>query len=212
MVNAAEPTTLERASDSEVFESIVRRCMEMGLVAGEGFAVDARVIEANASRFQRIEGSEVVWTDAQRASRPVREYLAALDGEHAPTNPERKPKALSPADPAAAWTTRGRHKMMFGYSLNYLIDLANAIIVDVAPHSRRRPVSSFQQRSLQTAPQRQGRADLVFVNDPRMMRAPHSHSPPHCACSGSGRTRSHGPMSAIWPELDMILWSLTFLV
>ena len=72
-----------------------------------------------------------MWTDEQRASRPVREYLAALDSEHAPTNPERKPKALSPADPAAAWTTRGRHKVMFGYSLNYLIDLANAIIVDV---------------------------------------------------------------------------------
>ena len=65
------------------------------------------------------------------ASRPVRAYLAALDSEHAPTNPERKPKALSPADPAAAWTTRGRHKVMFGYSLNYLIDLATAIIVDV---------------------------------------------------------------------------------
>ena len=61
----------------------------------------------------------------------MRAYLAALDSEHAPTNPERKPKALSPADPAAAWTTRGRHKVMFGYSLNYLIDLANAIIVDV---------------------------------------------------------------------------------
>ena len=115
----------------KVFESIVRRCMETGLVEGEGFAVDASVIEANASRFQRVEGSEVEWTDEQRASRPVREYLAALDGEHTPTNPERKPKALSPSDPAAAWTTRGRHKVMFGYSLNYLIDLANAIIVDV---------------------------------------------------------------------------------
>ena len=103
----------------KVFESIVRRCMATGLVEGEGFAVDASVIEANASRFQRVEGSEVEWTDEQRASRPVREYLAALDGEHAPTNPERKPKALSPSDPAAAWTTRGRHKVMFGYSLNY---------------------------------------------------------------------------------------------
>jgi transposase len=49
----------------QVFESIVRRCMEMGLVAGEGFAVDASVIEAHASRFQRVEGSEVAWTDAQ---------------------------------------------------------------------------------------------------------------------------------------------------
>jgi hypothetical protein len=53
----------------------------------------------------------------------VREYLAALDGENTPTNPERAPKALSPTDPAAAWTTRGRHKVMFGYSLNYLIDM-----------------------------------------------------------------------------------------
>ena len=64
----------------------------MGLVKGEGFAVDASVIEANASRFQRVEGSEVAWTDAQRASRPVREYLAALDGEDAPTNPSVSPK------------------------------------------------------------------------------------------------------------------------
>jgi hypothetical protein len=30
-----------------------------------------------------------------------------------------------------AWTTRGRHKVMFGYSLNYLIDMENAVILDV---------------------------------------------------------------------------------
>jgi len=114
-----------------VFESVVGRCMAGGLVAGEGFAVDASVIEADASRFQRVEGGEVDWTEAQRSSRPVREYLAALDGEHSPTNPDRKPKAISPTDPTAAWTTRGRHKVMFGYSLNYLIDMENAVILDV---------------------------------------------------------------------------------
>jgi transposase len=114
-----------------VFESVVRECMDSGLVKGEGFAVDASVIEADASRFQRVAGAEVEWTDAQRASRPVREYLTALDGAQSPTNPERKPKAMSPSDPSAAWTTRGRHKVMFGYSLNYLIDMENAIIVDV---------------------------------------------------------------------------------
>jgi hypothetical protein len=37
--------------------------MKAGLVGGEGFAVDASVIEANASRFQRIEGPEVNWTE-----------------------------------------------------------------------------------------------------------------------------------------------------
>jgi transposase len=101
-----------------VFEDVVRRCMAAGLVKGEGFAVDASVIEANASRFKRVEGAEIDWTNKQRARRPVREYLAALDSEDTPTNPERAPKALSPTDPAAAWTTRGRHKVMFGYSLD----------------------------------------------------------------------------------------------
>ena len=69
-----------------VFEDVVRRCMAAGLVKGEGFAVDASVIEANASRFKRVEGAEIDWTDKQRARRPVREYLAALDGEDTPTN------------------------------------------------------------------------------------------------------------------------------
>ncbi len=115
----------------QVFESVVRGCMTTGLVGGEGFAVDASVIEADASRFKRVEGAEIDWTDAARARRPIREYLAALDGENTPTNPDRAPKALSPTDPSAAWTTRGRHKVMFGYSLNYLIDTEEAVIVDV---------------------------------------------------------------------------------
>lgn len=116
-----------------VFENVVRQCMAAGLVKGEGFAVDASVIEADASRFHRVEGSQVNWTDEQRNSRPVREYLASLDGAQSPTNPERAPKALSPTDPTAAWTTRGRHKVMFAYSLNYLIDMEHAVIVDVEP-------------------------------------------------------------------------------
>jgi transposase len=110
-----------------VFESVVRRCMEAGLVGGEGFAVDASVIEADASRFARVEGAAVDWSAEERGRRPVREYLAALDGEEG----GRKPKALSPTDPAAAWTTRGRNKVMFAYSLNYLIDMEHAVIVDV---------------------------------------------------------------------------------
>jgi transposase len=115
----------------KVFEEVVCGCMTAGLVGGEGFAVDASVIEADASRFQRVKGSEVDWTDAQRASRPVREYLAALESENPPTNPKQEPRAISPSDPSAAWTTRGRHKVMFGYSLNYLIDMEQSVIVDV---------------------------------------------------------------------------------
>jgi transposase len=115
----------------KVFEEVVCGCMTAGLVGGEGFAVDASVIEADASRFQRVEGASIDWTDEQRASRPVAEYLVALESENPPINPERPPKALSPSDPTAAWTTRGRHKVMFGYSLNYLIDMEGSVILDV---------------------------------------------------------------------------------
>jgi transposase len=114
-----------------VFESVVAMCMKVGLVGGEGFAVDASVVEADASRYQRVEGSEVDWSDEQKAQRPVHEYLAALESENSPVNPGQAPKAMSPSDPAAAWTTRGRHKVQFAYSVNHLVDLLNGVIVDV---------------------------------------------------------------------------------
>ena len=121
----------------QIFDRIVRQCMDAGLVKGEGFAVDASVIEADASRFQRVEGSEVEWSQEQLASRAIQEYLAALESENSPINPRQKPKAMSPTDPSSAWTSRGRNKVMFGYSLNYLIDMENAVIVDVeAPPTR----------------------------------------------------------------------------
>ena len=115
----------------QIFDRILRQCMDARLVKGEGFAVDASVIEADASRFQRVEGSEIDWSEEQRASRAVQEYLVALESENSPINPHQKPKAMSPVDPTAAWTSRGRNKVMFGYSLNYLIDMENAVIVDV---------------------------------------------------------------------------------
>ena len=115
----------------QVFESVVCHCMEAGLVGGEGFAVDASVIEADASRFQRIEGAKIDWSEQQLARHAIKEYVAALESENSPLNPDKLPKALSPSDPAAAWTRRGRNKVMFGYSLNYLIDMEGTVIVDV---------------------------------------------------------------------------------
>ena len=115
----------------KVFEEVVCGCMTAGLVGGEGFAVDASVIEADASRFQRVKGAEIDWSEEQLSRRAIKEFVDALESENPPINPSQKPKAMSPIDPAAAWTTRGRHKVMFGYSLNYLIDMENAVILDV---------------------------------------------------------------------------------
>ena len=40
---------------------------------------------------------------------------------------------ISPSDPSSAWTAKANKRVQFGYELNYLIDIANAIIVDVEP-------------------------------------------------------------------------------
>jgi hypothetical protein len=96
-----------------------------GVVNGEGFAVDASVIEADAGRFQRFEGATIEWSDAQLVRRAVPEYVVPLSSANPTIDPERPPKALSRTDPAAAWSTRGRHKVMVACSLTRLHQLAN---------------------------------------------------------------------------------------
>jgi transposase len=114
-----------------IFECVVASCMAAGLVKGEGFAVDASVMEANASRYHGKAPEELDWTEKQRQKRAVAEYLVALEGESEP-NPDRKPpKVISPSDPQSAWTAKANKRVQFGYGLNYLIDIENAVIVDV---------------------------------------------------------------------------------
>ena len=128
---------LHRFRESDVFrhifERVVSACMATGLVKGEGFAVDASVMEANASRYHGKAPGEIVWAEPERQTRAVKEYLAALEPELEP-NPDRKPpKVISPSDPCSAWTAKANKRVQFGYGLNYLIDLENAVIVDVEP-------------------------------------------------------------------------------
>ena len=117
----------------QVFEAVVRACMAAGLVKGEGFAVDASVMEANASRYHGKAPDEIEWAEPERQTRAVKEYLTALEAEIEP-NPDRKPpKVISPSDPCSAWTAKANKRVQFGYGLNYLIDIENAIIIDVEP-------------------------------------------------------------------------------
>jgi transposase len=113
---------LDRFRESDilrhVFERVVAGCMVNGLVKGEGFAVDASVTEANASRYHGKAPDELDWTDAQRQKRAVAEYLAALeaepgsqdeterrngdgsDGGREPRSDRKPPKVISPSDPS----------------------------------------------------------------------------------------------------------------
>ena len=106
--------------------------MDAGLVKGEGFAVDASVIEANASRYHGKAPGEIDWSVPERQTRAAAEFLAGFDDED-PDADHKPPKAISPSDPCSAWTAKANKRVQFGYGLNYLIDIAHAIIVDVEP-------------------------------------------------------------------------------
>ena len=112
----------------KIFELVLARCMAEGLVGGEGFAVDASQITADAHRQHGVKTSE----DLQPASsRAVTEYLAVLDDAAFGAATPVEPKQLSPTDPAARWTAAKGGPAVYAYADNYLIDLKHAVIVDV---------------------------------------------------------------------------------
>ncbi len=112
-----------------LFEMTVERCMAEGLVGGEGFAVDASLVAADANRQRGVPGSEPLPTEA--ASHAVRDYLAVLDDAAFGAATPVVPKFVSPADPASRWTSAKGGQAFFVYCTNYLIDLKNAVIMDV---------------------------------------------------------------------------------
>jgi len=126
----------ERFRDSDifrrVFERVVEACIVAGLVGGEGFAVDASLIAADANKQRSVPGSE--WSkalDPGAASRAVKEYLATLDDAAFGAASNVIPKFVSPSDPAAQWTGAMRGPAFFAYADNYLIDVKFGIIMDV---------------------------------------------------------------------------------
>lgn len=119
-----------------LFEGVLRRCMSEGLVGGEGFAIDASVVRADANRARGVPGAEASVLQDTAATRAVREYLDALDatnptGDDDDADPPETRKNVSLTDPAASWTAAPGGPAFYAYSTNYLIDLEAGIIVDV---------------------------------------------------------------------------------
>ena len=113
----------------KLFETVVRRCMSEGLVGGEGFAVDASLIAADANRQRCVPGDPGL--PAEASSRAINEYFAVLDDAAFGSATPVTPKFISPADPASRWTGANKGLAFFAYATNYLIDLDHAVIVDV---------------------------------------------------------------------------------
>jgi transposase len=116
-----------------LFEMTVERCMAEGLVGGE-------------------EG-----LPREAVGRAVREYLEVLDdaafGGATPVTPKR----INLTDPELRWTAATREAAFYSYSANYLIDLDQAVIVDVeATTSVRKAEATAQRRMIERTQERIG--------------------------------------------------------
>ena len=123
-----------------VFEGVVRRCMTEGLVRGEGFAIDASVVKADANRQRGVPSTESInWSNPDLSTRAVREYLQALeqDGQVGAI-----PMNLSLTDPAARWTAAPGGPAFYAYCTNYLVDVHAGVIVDVEATPAHRPAET----------------------------------------------------------------------
>jgi transposase len=161
----------ERFCDSDilrqVFEHVVEACIAAGLVGGEGFAVDASLIAADANKQRSIPGSE--WEkarDPKTASRAVKEYLATLDDAAFGAASDRIPKFISPTDPAAQWTGAMKGAAFFAYADNYLIDVKAGVIMDVeASRAIRQAEVGTSQTMVERTEQRFGLKPKWLVGD-----------------------------------------------
>jgi transposase len=111
-----------------LFETVVARCMKEGIVGGEAFAVDASMVMADAYRRRGVAKVEDLDPTSSRA---VAEYLSVLDDAAFGGATPVEPKSISPTDPAARYTAAADTPAVYAYSDNYLVDLKNAVIMDV---------------------------------------------------------------------------------
>ncbi len=126
-----------------VFDTVVRRCNDEGLIKGEGFAADASYIKADASRQRMVDGP-VDWQRRPTQSRAVREYLEALDND---PSANRTQKKVSTTDPMAQWAG-DKGPGQFYYCTNYLIDIEHNVILDVEPTPAYRVAELASTRSM----------------------------------------------------------------
>ena len=112
----------------EMFEEIVARCVEAGLVKGEHMSVDGSFIQANADHHSRVPREQLA--EVAKVNCTVREYLAELEQENPVEPPIPQQEKVSTTDPDSTYATKGGPARL-GYYDNYLVDNSSCIIVGV---------------------------------------------------------------------------------
>ncbi len=86
----------------QLFDAVLQRCMDDGLVGGHSFDVDASLIPANANQMRGTDGKKGLPSDL--TSRAVDEDTETLDHVALGAATKVIHKYISSVDPAARWT------------------------------------------------------------------------------------------------------------
>src|ERR1700755_1037507 len=113
----------------ELFEQIVRQCVEVGLVQGTHLSVDGSFVEANAAKESRIPREQLA--EAAQVNQTVRQYLVELEQQNPTEEPVHQQDQVSTTDPDATYATKGGTPARLGYYNNYLVDNQSCVIVGV---------------------------------------------------------------------------------
>ena len=129
----------------QLFEEIVARCMEAGLVKGKHMSVDGSFIQANADHHSRVPPEQLA--EIAKVNQTVREYLAELERENPVEAPVPQQEKVSTTDPDSTYATKGGPARL-GYYNNYLVDNSSCIIVGVQATPARLSQESVAARDM----------------------------------------------------------------
>src|SRR5437867_1113729 len=91
----------------QLFEQIVRQCVEVGLVQGKDLSVDGSFVEANAAKESRIPREQLA--EAAQVHRSVRQYLKEVEQQNPVEEPVHEQDQVSTTDPDSTYATKGRN-------------------------------------------------------------------------------------------------------
>src|SRR6476646_4681426 len=113
----------------QLFEQIVRQCIEVGLVQGKQLSVDGTFVEANAAKESRVPREQL--KEAAQVHRTVQQYLKEVEEQNPVEEPVHKQDQVSTTDPDSTYATKGGTPARLGYYDNYLVDNHSCVIVGV---------------------------------------------------------------------------------
>ena len=153
----------------QLFEQIVKQCVEVGLVQGDHLSVDGSFVEANAAKESRIPREQL--GEAAQVHHTVRQYLKEVEEQNPVEEPVHRQEQVSTTDPDSTYATKGGTPARLGYYDNYLVDNHSCVIVGVqATAARMSQETVAAQAMLNRFAQWQGRepesvaADTTYGN------------------------------------------------